>query len=721
MTYKKNNMVIAAAVLAIVAGSSIYKVCASSPAKPVYDVSDIAEDDMNEGGLDDLASLALPEAHKRLNYLIAQTGDDLNSVERLKNLQFKLVPSSATDPTHQPPAAPEPGAFTPMTRDQLTAALNAEPAQQLTFSQGINRTSSSFILHTAPLVGLWRQIAIPDANQPVEYQITRLYFVDGQQQSLDQGPTPVNIDPTDGPAREDLAYRVQGVVKPVAKIDVTIRYHGYDGYQKVILNADKPKVTLSDNTQLQLNRLGAERVQLAMTLPWDQRYVVQGMAGESAVEFDPNGSATRTLPAGETVARARAWYQQLRQVQQDFNQFTSSQALAERLTTLAEALPADHKSTKTVLTNVTFPVKPTSVLVYLPGADRIEQLDRQMTSTTPQMPAYIAWDSPDGRAGLVDVAGKWLVPASYRVASYGPAAGIYRLVSAADKDPASTGHYYSLAAKGQLKRLPFDTIDQVIDPQLWLVQRDADGRYGLYDSSKQRFILPMTLEQPRLTGDILIASVKDPRHGTQAKFGAWHRDGTVLLAPEYPLLQREGDFIYGEQSGNSSAQVFDLSGRNLLPAGFKALGSFSGEQPLLVFDEQHQRYAFIDRHGEVLNIKLAYDEVKPFSNGLAVVVKQGLSGAIDVNGELKIPLQYTMLGNFQQRLAAAQLPDNPALLLIDKNNTRVKTLGALDEIDAKANTNDGRYTVYGEAKDGQRVVYDADGALVNNDEPGGAD
>ncbi|MFV0549220.1 MAG: WG repeat-containing protein, partial [Limnobaculum xujianqingii] len=126
------------------------------------------------------------------------------------------------------------------------------------------------------------------------------------------------------------------------------------------------------------------------------------------------------------------------------------------------------------------------------------------------------------------------------------------------------------------------------------------------------------------------------------------------------------------------------------------------------------KYQLINNKGQLLPIKLPYDGVSPFSNGMAVVREGHKYGAIDITGKLRIPLEYHSIHPFQKNLAAAQHANKPReVLLIDRNNKVIKRFAGYQRLSAKTNSNDARYQVYDQSQGFYTV--DADGNRVNSE------
>lgn len=123
--------------------------------------------------------LTLPEAKKRINYMIQASGNTLASLERLKSLQLRISPSVDTStPKELQYEAP----FLPLTNDGVKAehaALKQQPSQ---FAQLYLTVGAQLRLNTEAFSALWKRATPPDTQQLEKYVIQTVYFRGGTEQ-----------------------------------------------------------------------------------------------------------------------------------------------------------------------------------------------------------------------------------------------------------------------------------------------------------------------------------------------------------------------------------------------------------------------------------------------------------------------------------------------------------------------------------------------------------
>ena len=108
-----------------------------------------------------------------------------------------------------------------------------------------------------------------------------------------------------------------------------------------------------------------------------------------------------------------------------------------------------------------------------------------------------------------------------------------------------------------------------------------------------------------------------------------------LAAFTSPLVDSQGRDVFG---------YIDKSGKIAIPAKFVKVGNFHSGVALVIFTNNVNRYAFINKQGEILfeNSKLfEIIDHSEFSEGLAAVIKDDKWGFIDVNGTFVIPPKFT--------------------------------------------------------------------------------
>ncbi len=132
-----------------------------------------------------------------------------------------------------------------------------------------------------------------------------------------------------------------------------------------------------------------------------------------------------------------------------------------------------------------------------------------------------------------------------------------------------------------------------------------------------------------------------------------------VSAKEHPLSKDELDILwldeeYGQETPSDSSNYYFSEG---LFGIDKAEKDENG-------DLINVRWGFINKDGEEV-IPFDYEEVKPFSEGLAVVKKNGKYGCINKENQVVIPFEYKNLGSFSEGLAIARKDKNFGF--IDKN------------------------------------------------------
>lgn len=137
--------------------------------------------------------------------------------------------------------------------------------------------------------------------------------------------------------------------------------------------------------------------------------------------------------------------------------------------------------------------------------------------------------------------------------------------------------------------------------------------------------------------------------GSNEKYGFVDRSGTVVIPLKYidvsdfagglaavsPGPYPSWEFI--DSSGNVVLTGYD-SARNFAE-GFVQVGTESEHKPYKTGFQIIYKWGFINRSGKAIT-ENKYDETSPFSEGRAVVVKDGKQGFIDTSGNEIIPLRY---------------------------------------------------------------------------------
>ncbi|WP_445571715.1 WG repeat-containing protein [Pseudomonas sp. E102] len=674
-------------------------------------------EELNEGGIEDISALAPSEVQKRLNYLIQDTGETLRSLERLSDVQLSLT-HSTSEPAGEQPLQYE-SLFVPYTSAQLKAELAS--IQGLRFAQRLFADGSEVRLDTSTLDPLWKRAAMPDEPRAEQYLPQRLVFRDGSEKTFAEFKAPPKVESEDMIASHD-AFAL-AVNKPLASLGLTVAYRSYPAFRKVVLDKDQPKVTL-DGQSFQLMALGDGSASVRLSTPKLSTFVVQGLDDKGRALYS-NGNSSRAFPSDGDIAALHDYYNALLQTKDDFKQLKTGQAVQQQLERLSEALAAQAGPLKNTEVDYRFEATPQRIVIHV--LDPMEDYTVEFTQVDKVLAAqarYIALDRKAERYGFIDQTGQWLIKPRWVQVQDTQVADTYTLFfPEKPSDPESQWQAlrsqlaYFPAGSNKLVDLPFEHITEALSDGLLLVERETNGRYGLYDARHHRFVLPMKFVNPTVTDSLFIARIGKRTDLMEGLYGAYTLDGKEILPTQFSGIEHSAGLLYASSADRSREDVFDLEGRRINLQGYSVIGRFAGQQPLLVQDTKSRKFAFIDRQGARLPIKLPYDEVTPFSNGMAVVGRDGSYGAIDLAGRLRVPLDYDQINAFQTRYAAAiRAGGGTSLVLISQENKLFKELGSYTSMKVPENGNEARYYVRDRNNSDEYLVYDADGNLVQNDE-----
>ncbi|ROM79358.1 hypothetical protein BK654_08340 [Pseudomonas brassicacearum] len=707
-------LLILSAILLVVGGTSYYLFRQST----TWADESFTAADMNEGGIEDIGTLTLSEAQKRLNYLIHDTGETLRALDLVIDSEFSLTVEKTESASQQELQYEE--LFVPFTSAQVKTALTS--TQDLRFVQRLFADSSEVRFDTSNLDPLWKRTATPDEPAAEQYRPERLRFRDGSEKAF----ADLKVSSKSGPDDDESldAPITLAVNKPLASLSLTIAYRSYPAFKKVVLDKDHPRVTLDDGQTFQLTALGEASASIRLSTPKMSTFVVQGLT-DSGKALYSNGNSTRSFPSDGDIAAMHDFYKALLRTKDDLDRFKTSQAVQQHVEQLANNLSTQAGPLKNTEVDYQFEATPQRIVIHVldPMEDNTVVID-EVHNVLAEQPRYIARERKSGLYGFIDQTGQWLIKPRWTEVQDGGVADTYTLFtleksSEPQRDVQEVRSQLAYFAPGSNKliNLPFEYISQTLDNDLLLVERETNGPYGIYDAKAHRFTLPMKFVNPTVTGNVFIARLGTKTYATEGHYGAYTLAGKEILPPQFSNIEQSGDYLYTHSADQSRQDVFNLEGKRINAQGYNVIGRFFGEQPLLVQDAKSKKFAFINRQGTPLPIKLPYDEVEPFSNGMAVVGRDQSYGAIDLTGTLRIPLEYNRVNAFQTRYAAA-IPagSGSGLVLISPKNEQFKKLGSYTSMTVPDNGNEARYTVRDPNNSDEYLVYDADGNLVKEEE-----
>ncbi|EFQ64162.1 hypothetical protein PFWH6_2002 [Pseudomonas fluorescens WH6] len=710
----RTKLLASALVVIAILGGATYYLVDRHVVTGLVSGTEYSEDQLNEGAVDDLHSLTLAQAKKRLNYLEMDARDSINQIAMIESMRLEISPVANPDqPTGEKKQLRYDEPFVPFPAAELKTALEELARKTPAFEQFFFDNQSGLKLDVEPIREVLKRGALHDQREEERYAVQTVYFRDGTQQAFaDVGLENVG--------EQDTSKAELKVNKPVERVSVTLTYPSYPDFKKIVLDPKHPKVTGDNGEVYQLTALADDRASLLLVTPKDKTYVVEGLNADGKTLYS-GGNSSNSPPTAEQKANLRAYYDELLRMQDNFSRYTTSAALQEHLEQFINGLP--DSASASALTNVQatyqFEDTPASIVIYQLDPTQPQTLTLEMHNSVPPQARYIAYDNATKKSGFIDSNGQWVVKPRFERIEYSPMPGVFNMQ--VGKTPQKDGwsqllfKYFAFVPGGHtLKELPFEIIEKPINDDLMIVERETNGPYGVYDVKKQQVVVPMKYVNVQVVGDLFIARPGLKTYGGDSSYGVWNLAGKELLASRFSNIDVASDYLYTTSADGGQTDVYTLKLQKLNPPGSTAIGAFIQGQPQLVQDRKSRKYSFINPEGKLLPISLPYDEVEPFSNGMAVVKKGERYGALDLTGKLRVPLKYTRLNPFQKNLASAEMDGFRGLVLIDKNNTLVKKLGSYTTYSLPTNSNDATYSIW-DAKDENRVnVFNADGVQVDS-------
>ena len=713
-------------IVTVIGGSTYYLMDWRAENTPLSGENYSAEE-LNEGGDADIGELSLSEAQKRINYLILDVRDTVNLNHRFQNLKLEITSVENAKTEEQKELRYDP-LFVPLPTEEVKQAL-AQLKSSLTFQQLYFDNQSGIRLNVEPLQEVFKRAATPEQYVQEHYQVKTLYWHDGTQLPFNDVGTPITS--TEDRSQDSTEVELK-LNKPLEHVDLAVTYRSYPGFKKIVLDKDHSKVTFGGGEYYQLTALGGSEASLTLATPKGTTYVIQGMSHDGKALYN-NGSNSNSVISPTQVANLRTYYAELLRIRRNFTEFKTPRALQEHLTMFTKNLSPIPETLAYSSASYRFDATPASVVIYVLQAPQKQTVELQMANAESTQERYIAFDNKTDKSGFIDKNGLWVVAPRFERIDYTEVPGVYRMVvgyiNDGDRDGwrQSITKYFTFASgTNTLKQLPFDGIEQQINDSMIVVQQHTNGPYGVYDIKKQQIVVPMQYVNPEVVGTLFIARPGTKTYRIDSNYGIWSLSGKELLAPRYGSISASDGFIYTTSTDELQRDVYDLSLNKINPPGFTALGKFANDQPLLVQNRKSHKYAFIDTQGKALAISLPYDEVQSFSNGMAVIKKGELYGAIDLAGKVRVPPTYKTLHSFQKNLAAAEIEGGEGmeltdegrvveskldygLVLIDKDNVVVKKLGRLRSYAIGSDSNEASYQVWDAEEENRVNVFDADG------------
>jgi len=286
---------------------------------------------------------------------------------------------------------------------------------------------------------------------------------------------------------------------------------------------------------------------------------------------------------------------------------------------------------------------------------------------------FVATDFENQKNGLINKAGKWIVPAQFNP-YFRPLNRYYYW----DQFDETENTYYYNPSTQTIQKVDYKINDpEIYDNKYVKITPKTNGPQGLADIRSGKIILPMEYDNVRFKSNKFWQLEKEDQKGVLDK----HLKPIMPVA--YSRLNIEGDYIIAGE--NDNIDVYNASGKNITQGKYDNIkGGFN--DGLLLVGKRHTskegntntKYYYIDTQCQV-KIDLAakgYKDPEAFSAGMALVKNdEGNYGYMNTKGALIIPFQYQYAWYFYptSKLARVKLKDN-TYALIDKSGTIVKKL-----------------------------------------------
>jgi len=309
----------------------------------------------------------------------------------------------------------------------------------------------------------------------------------------------------------------------------------------------------------------------------------------------------------------------------------------------------------------------------------------------------IAWAQKDGKYGMIDIAGKTIIPFQYEA--------IYQWSSVNETFIEGVAGVKKNNAYGYINSknetiIPFE-YEMASKFQNGIAWVKKDGLYGCIDK-KNNVVIPFQYKMNQSPKFIHgVAKV-----GNGSKYGVIDEQGNTLLPLSYPFNKLDwmhsgfyenlARFRDGEKFGFKNTK-----GEVVIPAQYKTAGFFN--EGMAVVQEENQ-FHFINPKGKKVISNLQYDKVDSFDRGIAQVKKNGKLGFINKSGKeiipciykqskrsesdlilvvndagkwgyidnrnnIKVPMEYSFLGRFSDGLAMFE--KNGKFGAVDRNGNNV--------------------------------------------------
>ena len=223
---------------------------------------------------------------------------------------------------------------------------------------------------------------------------------------------------------------------------------------------------------------------------------------------------------------------------------------------------------------------------------------------------------PGDRAGLINERGDTIIPFIYN--------GLALLES-------SKGNYYKstlnrregiVRKDGKVIFVPaFNRIKNLDFP---LVLIKENGKYGVYDIEKRKWVLPREYDSIKMDGEILSAQ----KNGENLLF--FDLSGNLQNIPNYDLTTHYNKNLFGVRVGNKKG-VVNLNGDLIIPIIYDSIQYLNANAFLVTKGNRWELFTGNN------TIPIPYDNFNITKDGFLIVEKNGKKGLLNTNGQEVLP------------------------------------------------------------------------------------
>jgi len=397
-------------------------------------------------------------------------------------------------------------------------------------------------------------------------------------------------------------------MRKVDSVKVTIRYSYVTQLDEVELTASSKNVKYKDGT-INVESVKDNYIQYVMSDNISKYFIVGQALSDLGKALDRSGYISGDLPPKEMKAKYEKGYKALEKIALKIkdDKYKTKEDIVKDIYKQVSGLNLNTESGKYYRSEFYYGnVK--GLIVYFAK----ERKTKEFTFTVPvtsDIEGYnLVWDKTETHKLIVDNKGKVIVDTGL-------------------KDVVQINSYY------------YQQLNYYDDMVLRLnVEKSRLDTVKPYRSSNVSY----------LTGELVLLSYR-------GKYGVLDKNGSLVIPAIYHRIEttEDGGAIIASDKG--SFKLFNLNA-DLLFEGQGSIGAYS-EGLAIYRNTGGKNIGFIDKQGKIVLPLSQYEDVKPFTESLAVAEKNGKWGCIRKDGSVAIPFVYDEIRDFSHGVTLVKKDD----------------------------------------------------------------